>query len=75
VDCDGYDVHQNGVLFHSYKWETIWQHTTHKGLRQGDPLSPYFFLLCAEGLSTIVSRAEQEGRITGCQLHVGVHEA
>ncbi|XP_075645329.1 uncharacterized protein LOC142616340 [Castanea sativa] len=36
-----------------------------RGLRQGDPLSPYLFLLCVKGLSALLNHAAQRNAIKG----------
>lgn len=40
-------------------------------LCQGDPLSLYLFLLCAKGLSALIARKEQTGRLQGISIGNG----
>ena len=36
-----------------------------RGFRQGDSLSPYLFLICAEGFTSLLAKAELDGRLHG----------
>lgn len=50
-----YSVSLNGNLLEPF--------SPTRGLRQGDPLSPYLFLFVAEGLSTILNHEVVAGRL------------
>lgn len=40
------------------------------GLRQGDPISPYLFLICAEAFSCLLNAAEERGETVGVVMFV-----
>ena len=60
VTTVSYRIKVNGDLTESFVPE--------RGLRQGDPLSPYLFLLCVEGFLALLQRVEQEGRLAGVKV-------
>lgn len=42
-----------------------------RGLRQGDPLSPYLYLLYTEGLSALIKDTKNRGCLHGCKIARG----
>ncbi|KAK5826341.1 hypothetical protein PVK06_021259 [Gossypium arboreum] len=54
-----YSVVVNGYIGESFQ--------PTRGLRQGDPLSPFLFLICGEGLSCLMTLACREGLVKGAK--------
>ena len=50
------------ILINGKEYGNIWPS---RGIRQGDPLSPYMFLLCVEGFTSLLEKAELDGHIRG----------
>lgn len=46
--------------------------TPSRGIRQGDPLSPYLFILCTEVLSGLCKRAQLSGEVVGVKVATNI---
>lgn len=55
-----------GILWNGDRMDWI---TPSRGIRQGDPISPYIFVLCIERLSHIIRGAIAQGKWKGIKLH------
>lgn len=60
VTTVSYSVLLNGSPSHNFN--------PTQGLRQGDPLSLYLFILCAEALSALILQAESHGSLHGARV-------
>ncbi len=63
VDCIStisYSILINGIPHENF--------TPTRGIRQGDPLSPYLFILCAKGLHYLLKKDQMDGSISGVFL-------
>jgi hypothetical protein len=61
-----YQIHTHyRIWFNADETETF---APTRGIRQGDPLSPYLFLICAEGLSSLLAYEEMNGGIQGIRV-------
>lgn len=63
VTTVSYSFLRNGELFSAVQPQ--------RGIRQGDPISPYLYILCAEWLSAIIKNYEATGVIHGCKVARG----
>lgn len=64
-------VRADGFIFFYLNGEPRERVVPQRGLRQGDAISPYIFLLCPEALSRLISQAEALESIHGVKICAG----
>ena len=66
----GYDyaMRFKSDLFHFANGEPQGLIQPSRGLRQGDPLSPFLFLFCAERLNALLYKAAEDNEIRGLSI-------
>lgn len=60
VTTSSFSVRLNGKAYGNFR--------PTKGIRQGDSLSPYLFLICAEAFTSLLAREKENGRLHGVSI-------
>ena len=68
VDRKGNELYYHSILFYFVNDKPYGMVHPSCGICEGDPLSPYLFLLCAGGFMALLAKAELEGRISGVYI-------
>lgn len=71
MDWLDYAVYFHDNLLISYQWVPTRKGDPSRGIRQGDPLSPYVFISCSEILSGMCRNAQEAGTLTGIRVARG----
>ena len=71
MDLFDYAMYIFSFIFCSYYGKPRGSIHPERGLRQGDPLSPYLYLICVEALLAKLKEVELEGKITGVAISQG----
>jgi hypothetical protein len=65
MDTVDYDVCIHSTICSIGEWETMWENYSYDGYPSKDPMSPYLFLICVEVLSSMLTKANRDGSISG----------
>ena len=67
------EMREISILCYQNRWEALGCHIVpSRRLRQGDPLPPYLFLICANCLSSLLRKLVEDGLIKGVAACIGV---
>ena len=64
----GEKLYSNTSFFSSDKWEPSRFFEQEKGIRQGDPLSPFLIIIMAEVLGRLIQKQREQGQWKGIKI-------
>ena len=65
------EYHLLEILLNPAQWSSHLDFQSSWGIRQGDLISPFMFILMAEGLGWVIKSMVDEDEIKGLILHTG----